>query len=47
MEEKISSSAGAKNGENMEVSEIKWLIQTAGRKPVQRNTLYESIEAGK
>jgi FO synthase subunit 2 len=44
MEEKISSSAGAKNGENMEVSEIKWLVRTAGRKPVQRNTLYESIE---
>jgi len=47
MEERISSCAGAKNGENMEVSEIKWLIHTAGRKPVQRNTLYETIEAGK
>jgi FO synthase subunit 2 len=43
MEEKISRSAGATTGESMPVEELKWLINTAGRVPVQRNTYYEPI----
>jgi len=43
MEEKISKSAGAANGEYMAVEEFKWIISGAGREPVQRDTLYRHI----
>jgi FO synthase subunit 2 len=40
MEEKISKSAGASNGEYMPPDEFEWLIKGAGKKPVQRDTMY-------
>lgn len=43
MEEKISKSAGAANGEYMPPEEFEWIIRGAGRKPVQRDTLYNLI----
>lgn len=43
MEEKISSSAGAINGEYLSVEEFEWLIRGAGRDPKQRNTVYRSV----
>ncbi len=47
MEEKISKSAGGTNGESMPVEELEWIISTAGRKPIQRNTFYESLSEEK
>jgi FO synthase subunit 2 len=41
MEEKISKSAGATNGEAITVEELEWMIKGASRVPVQRNTLYK------
>ncbi|KAF5426813.1 FO synthase subunit 2 [Candidatus Methanomarinus sp.] len=43
MEEKISKSAGALNGEYMTVEEFEWIIRGAGREPVQRDTLYRQL----
>lgn len=43
MEESISKSAGAANGEYMPPEEFQWIIRGAGRDPVQRDTLYEQI----
>jgi FO synthase subunit 2 len=43
MEESISKSAGASNGEVISVEELEWIIRGAGRTPVQRDTLYRSI----
>jgi FO synthase subunit 2 len=43
MEEKISSSAGATNGEFMSAQELEWFIRTAGRQPRQRNTIYTKV----
>ncbi len=43
MEEKISKSAGALNGEYMTVEEFEWIIRGAGREPVQRDTLYRQF----
>jgi FO synthase subunit 2 len=44
MEEKISKSAGAANGEYMPPEEFEWIIRGAGRKPVQRDTLYRHLD---
>lgn len=38
VEERISKSAGAANGEYMPPEEFKWVIRGAGREPVQRDT---------
>jgi 5-amino-6-(D-ribitylamino)uracil---L-tyrosine 4-hydroxyphenyl transferase len=43
MEEKISKSAGASNGEYMPPDEFEWIIKGAGKEPVQRDTLYRSV----
>lgn len=43
MEEKISSSAGANNGEFMSAEELEWFIKSSGRHAVQRNTVYMAI----
>lgn len=43
VEENISRSAGAANGEYMPPEEFEWIIRGAGRKPVQRDTLYRYI----
>ncbi len=45
MEESISKSAGAANGEYMPPEEFQWIIRGAGRDPVQRDTLYRQIAA--
>ena len=43
MEEKISSSAGANNGEFMSAEELEWFIKSSGRHAVQRDTVYRPI----
>ncbi|WP_440953472.1 5-amino-6-(D-ribitylamino)uracil--L-tyrosine 4-hydroxyphenyl transferase CofH [Methanococcoides sp. FTZ1] len=43
MEESISRSAGASNGEVISVEELEWIIRGAGRIPVQRDTFYRSL----
>jgi len=43
MEEKITHMAGADTSQAMTRSEIEHLIQQAGRKPVERDTLYEPV----
>jgi FO synthase subunit 2 len=40
MEENISKSAGASNGERISVEELEWMIRGAGRIPKERTTLY-------
>lgn len=44
MEEKISKSAGAANGEYMSPEEFEWIIRGAGRDPVRRDTLYRHLD---
>ncbi len=44
VEERISKSAGAANGEYMPPEEFKWVIRGAGREPVQRDTLYRHLD---
>ena len=41
MEESISRSAGASNGEEISVKELEWMIYGAGRVPKERTTLYK------
>lgn len=43
MEESISRSAGASNGEQISVEELEWMIYGAGRVPKERNTLYGRV----
>ena len=43
IEENISKSAGASEGEYMSVDEFKWLIKSAHKTPKQRNTQYQII----
>lgn len=43
MNESISTMAGAKNGQLMTPAALRRLIRDAGRTPVQRTTLYETI----
>ena len=44
MNESISRAAGAKHGQEITPAEMADLIRAAGRIPVQRNTLYETLE---
>ena len=44
VEEKISKSAGAANGEYMPPEEFEWIIRGAGRDPVRRDTLYRHLD---
>jgi 2-iminoacetate synthase ThiH len=44
MDESISRSAGADFGEELTPIEMVKLIRHAGRTPVRRNTLYETVE---
>lgn len=44
MNESISRAAGAENGQEVTPAEMVTLIRAAGRIPVQRNTLYETLE---
>jgi len=44
MNESISRAAGATHGQEVTPAEMVRLIRAAGRVPVQRNTLYETIE---
>ena len=44
MNESISRAAGAKHGQEVTPAEMVRLIRAAGRVPVQRNTLYETLE---
>ena len=44
VEERISKSAGAANGEYMPPEEFEWVIRGAGREPVQRDTLYRHLD---
>jgi FO synthase subunit 2 len=43
MEENISKSAGALNGERISVEELEWMIHGAGRIPKERTTLYRGV----
>jgi FO synthase subunit 2 len=43
MEESISRSAGALNGENISVEELEWMIHGAGRIPKERTTIYRGV----
>jgi 5-amino-6-(D-ribitylamino)uracil---L-tyrosine 4-hydroxyphenyl transferase len=43
MEESISKSAGASNGERITVEELEWMIYGAGRIPKERTTLYKGV----
>jgi FO synthase subunit 2 len=43
MEESISKSAGASNGERITVEELEWMIHGAGRIPKERTTLYRGV----
>lgn len=43
MEESISKSAGANNGEIISAEELEWMIHGAGRIPKERNTLYRGV----
>lgn len=43
MEESISRSAGASNGEVISVDELEWMIYGAGRVPKERTTLYSGV----
>lgn len=43
MEENISKSAGASNGERILVEELDWMIRGAGRIPKERTTLYTEV----
>ena len=43
MEESISRSAGASNGEQISVEELEWIIYGAGRVPKERTTLYKGV----
>jgi FO synthase subunit 2 len=43
MEENISRSAGALNGESISVEELKWMIRGAGRIPKERTTVYGEV----
>jgi FO synthase subunit 2 len=43
MEESISRSAGASNGEAISVEELEWMIYGAGRIPAERTTLYGRV----
>jgi FO synthase subunit 2 len=47
MEEKISKSAGAVNGEYMPPDEFEWIIKGAGKEPVQRDTMYRRVGSDK
>ncbi len=44
MNESISRAAGAKNGQEVTAHEMVQIIRSAGRMPVQRNTLYGTIQ---
>lgn len=44
MNESISRAAGAKHGQEVTPAEMVRLIREAGRVPVQRNTLYQTLE---
>jgi len=46
MNESITRAAGGVNGQEMGYTEMTQLAQHLGRKPVQRNTLYEPVKAG-
>ena len=46
MEESISREAGADAGEYTPVEEIRRLIRGIGRRPVERTTLYQKLDAG-
>ena len=43
MNESISRAAGAKNGQEVTAHEMVQIIRSAGRVPVQRNTLYGTV----
>jgi FO synthase subunit 2 len=43
IEESISKSAGSKEGEFISPDEFRWLIESAGKTPKQRNTLYQIV----
>jgi len=43
MEENISKSAGALNGEWISKEELEWMIHEAGRIPKERTTLYKGV----
>jgi len=43
MEESISKSAGANNGESISAEELEWMIHGTGRVPKERNTLYRGV----
>jgi len=43
MEESISKSAGASNGERISIEELEWMIHGAGRIPKERTTLYRGV----
>jgi FO synthase len=44
MDETISRAAGASHGTMMEPTDFEVAIRAAGRRPVQRSTLYEPVE---
>ncbi|MBO9400026.1 5-amino-6-(D-ribitylamino)uracil--L-tyrosine 4-hydroxyphenyl transferase CofH [Shimia sp. R9_3] len=44
MNESISRSAGAKNGQEIMAAEMVEIIRAAGRIPVRRNTVYDTLE---
>jgi len=45
-EEKIYHMAGARTPETMTTRQIARLITTAGREPIERDTLYNTVSSG-
>jgi aminodeoxyfutalosine synthase len=44
VEERITHAAGAETPESLTVEELRRMIESAGRTPVQRDTLYQPVE---
>jgi FO synthase subunit 2 len=44
MEDQISTASGGNHGEYVPPAEFEWMIKSAGRVPMQRDTLYRKVE---
>ncbi|HWR25696.1 MAG TPA: 5-amino-6-(D-ribitylamino)uracil--L-tyrosine 4-hydroxyphenyl transferase CofH [Methanosarcina sp.] len=44
MEDQISTASGGNHGEYVSPAEFEWMIKSAGRIPMQRDTLYRKVE---
>ncbi len=46
MEDQISTASGGNHGEYVSPAEFEWMINGAGRIPIQRDTLYRKVDLG-